>query len=82
MKEINFDKYQLKAIKCNKNTLLVAGAGSGKTTTIIGKINYLLNNGYQEKDILCISFTNASTNDLKKKLNHYHSFYFPPFYYL
>ena len=70
MKEINFDKYQLKAIKCNKNTLLVAGAGSGKTTTIIGKINYLLNNGYQEKDILCISFTNASTNDLKKKLNN------------
>ena len=70
MNEINFDKYQLKAIKEKKNTLLIAGAGSGKTTTIVGKINYLLKNGYNEKDILCISFTNKSVSDLKKKLNN------------
>ena len=70
MNEIKFDKYQLKAIKCDKNTLLIAGAGAGKTTTIVGKINYLLENDYKEEDILCISFTNASVNDLKKKLNN------------
>ena len=70
MNEIKFDKYQLKAIKSNKNTLLIAGAGSGKTTTIIGKINYLLNNGYKESEILCISFTNASVNDIKRKLDN------------
>src|SRR5574344_1220776 len=70
MDKIIYDKYQLQAIKCDKNVLLLAGAGCGKTTTIIGKINYLLSNGYEEKDILCISFTNASVNDLKNKLNN------------
>ena len=70
MNEIKFDKYQLKAIKSSKNTLLIAGAGAGKTTTIIGKINYLINNGYNENEILCISFTNASVNDLKNKLDN------------
>lgn len=68
MEKIKYDKYQLSAIKANKNTLLIAGAGAGKTTTIIGKINYLLENGYSENNILCISFTNASVNDLKNKL--------------
>ena len=70
MKEIIYDKYQLKAITCPKNTLLIAGAGCGKTTTIVGKINYLLENGYKYNEILCISFTNASVNDLKRKLNN------------
>ena len=68
MNEIKFDKYQLKAIKEEKNTLLIAGAGAGKTTTIVGKVNYLLQNGYNNEDILCISFTNKSVNDLKEKL--------------
>ena len=70
MNEKKYDKYQLKAIKTVKNTLLIAGAGAGKTTTIVGKIDYLLNNGYTKTDILCISFTNASVNDLKIKLNN------------
>ena len=50
-----------------KHALVLAGAGSGKTTTIVGRIKYLLNNIYY-KDILCISFTNASVQSLKEKL--------------
>ena len=70
MKEIIYDKYQLKAIESNTNTLLIAGAGTGKTTTIVGKINYLLEYNFKEKEILCISFTNASVDDLRKKINN------------
>ena len=37
------DKYQKKAVKDESDYLLVvAGAGSGKTLTIIGKVKYLI----------------------------------------
>lgn len=52
------------------NTLVVAGAGSGKSLTIIGKVIYLVNvKKVKPEEILCISFTNDATNNLKKNLN-------------
>ena len=66
------DKYQLDAIKSTKNTLLIAGAGAGKTFTIVEKIKYLVNEiGIKQEEILVISFTNKSVNDLKKKIDKY-----------
>ena len=64
------DEYQIKAIECeNKYNLLVAGAGSGKTLTILGKIKYLKEiKKYKDEEILCISFTNETVNNLKNKL--------------
>ena len=53
----------------NNNILVVAGAGSGKTLTIVGKIKYLIEKkNVNPKDILCISFTNETVNSLKNKL--------------
>ena len=60
------DKYQMNAIRSNHEaTLVIAGAGSGKTLTILGKVLYLIQNGYKEDEILCISFTNETTKSLK-----------------
>ena len=62
------DEYQINCVKNMNNLLVIAGAGSGKTSTILGKVKYLISIGYKESDILCISLTNEATNGLKNKL--------------
>ena len=52
----------------SKYLLVVAGAGSGKTLTILGKIGYLLKKGINPNEILCISFTNKASSSLKEKI--------------
>ena len=60
-KKMKPDKYQLEAIECDKNLLLIAGAGAGKTYTITEKIKYLIEEKHlKENEILVISFTNKS----------------------
>lgn len=50
--------------------LVVAGAGSGKTLTMLGKIKYLIEQkNIQPNEIICISFTQAASQDLKRKIN-------------
>ena len=66
----NLDKQQQDIVLDESNHLLVvAGAGSGKTLTILGKINYLIKyKNILPKEILCISFTKASSDSLKDKI--------------
>ena len=48
--------------------LIVAGAGSGKTTTILGKILYLLQSGFASPpEILVLSFTHDSATELRDR---------------
>lgn len=68
---MNLDKYQLEAVHNIGNTLLIAGAGSGKTTTILKRIEYLIeSNIFKVDEILVISFTNTSVDDLKKRCKY------------
>ncbi len=64
------DEEQLKPILENpKYSLIIAGAGSGKTLTLIGKIKYLLENHLALPHEICtISFTNEATNNLRKNI--------------
>ena len=67
---IELDNTQIEAIKSdNKSVLVIAGAGSGKTLTIQGKVKYLIEDkNIKGDEILCISFTNETVNNLKEKL--------------
>ncbi|MBB1535826.1 UvrD-helicase domain-containing protein [Candidatus Saccharibacteria bacterium] len=48
--------------------LVVADAGSGKTTTILGKILYLLQSGFASPpEILVLSFTHDSATELRER---------------
>ena len=62
------DEYQLKVVNETNHALVIAGPGSGKSTTIAQKVRTLVANGTPESEILLISFTNKSVEDLKKKL--------------
>ena len=66
----DLDDTQISAIKSDaQNTLVVAGAGSGKSLTILGLINYLIKEKkYKENEILVISFTNEATLSLHNKI--------------
>ena len=52
------------------SNLVIAGAGSGKSLTIIGKIRYLVQiKKINPKDILCITFTHEAAKNLEGKIN-------------
>ena len=50
--------------------LVIAGAGSGKSLTIIGKIRYLVERlNISPSEIIVLSFTNDSTKSLQKSID-------------
>lgn len=51
-------------------SLVIAGAGAGKTTTVAAKVKYLVDKqGIDPKQILVISFTNKAVDELRKRIN-------------
>ena len=65
----SLDEQQKTVCVRNQNaTLVVAGAGTGKTLTICGKVKYLLNKGINTNELLLISFTNKACDELSERL--------------
>lgn len=66
-----FNAGQFKAIHCapHMDQMITAGAGTGKTHVMIDRILYLMRAAHVPlKDIIMITFTNASTNEMRKRL--------------
>ena len=67
---IKFNKQQIEAINHTDGpAMVVAGAGSGKSTVLVHRIDILIMNGVDQEDICAITFTKNSADDLKRKLN-------------
>jgi len=59
------EEQMLAVVSEEDNNLVIAGAGTGKTTTISAKIAYLLKKKMAEpEDLLVISFTNAAVEEM------------------
>ena len=68
MKFKSLNKEQrLSATFRGKHLLVLAGAGTGKTTTIISRVAWLLEQGVQASRIKIISFTKKSASDIASR---------------
>lgn len=72
----NFDQYKVEHSKGNKNILVQAGAGTGKTYSMVSRIAYLclsrshfVNNLVDE--IAMVTFTNEAADNMKVRLKRY-----------
>ena len=69
---ISLDDEQREVVLSNEDhTLVIAGAGAGKTTTVAAKVRYLVEKqGIDPSRILVISFTNKAVEELRDRINH------------
>ena len=65
------DKQQRRSIVSEENNcLVVSSAGSGKTSSIVGKVKYLTEiKGISPEKILLISYTNKAASELTERMN-------------
>ncbi len=68
----NLNKEQHASATCNiGHNLTIASAGTGKTSTIVGRIGHLLHNGTKPSQILLLTFTNKAAAEMISRVANF-----------
>jgi len=67
LNELNHEQKQA-VLHTEGPTIIIAGAGSGKTRCITYKVIYLIEHGVDPINILCLTFTNKAANEMKERV--------------
>ena len=62
--DLNENQYKA-AMHMNGPAVIMAGAGSGKTHTLMSRVAHLVDSGIRPERILMLTFTNAAANEMK-----------------
>lgn len=74
-KEKEIQKQIYSSIDNYKNIIFKAGAGAGKTYSLIESLKYIINKyaenlNHHNQKIMCITYTNVATNEIKERLGN------------
>ena len=69
--ELNSSQLEV-VLKASGPSLVLAGAGSGKTRTLVYRVLYLLEQGTRPEDILFVTFTNKAAFEMKSRIERYY----------
>lgn len=70
VEKLNLNEKQKEAVLYfNSPLLIIAGAGTGKTKTLISKLAVLVKGGVPASRILAITFTNKAADEMKKRVS-------------
>ncbi|MEA3229274.1 MAG: ATP-dependent helicase [Campylobacterota bacterium] len=67
LSRLNEEQYAA-ATSSDKQNLIIASAGTGKTSTIVGRIAHLLKNDVQPNEILLLTFTNKAAAEMVERI--------------